>query len=365
MRAKTVIFITAFFATLLSVTGIFSGTAQAQSSVSNVSANDPLTLQQLNNLLRRSVGRDMTEGDIAARIERFGIAFDPKPDVINRLRANGAHPHLLNAIRRANEKLIAAAGEQAVSIRPAAPDPVIEEVRKNVMSYAEDLPDFVCNQEITRYADLDGSGGWQKFDSLAYELTYNRRKGESYKPINVIGRPMTRPLEQSGGAYSTGDFATALVALFGPETRTSFKPAGTEKLGARQTLIYDFRVPKATSQMQIKTDNLPPIIAGYSGSVWIDAETKRVLRIEQAADDLPRDYPVTQSESSTDYDMVKLRGLEMEFLLRVSAEFIIGNRRERKFSRNVIHFKFYRKFETDIKISDDATPEKPEKPQKP
>ena len=41
-----------------------------------------------------------------------------------------------------------------------------------------------------------------------------------------------------------------------------------------------------------------------------DTQTKQVLRIEQAADDLPRDYPVTQAESSTDYDMVKLRGLD-------------------------------------------------------
>jgi len=81
---------------------------------------------------------------------------------------------------------------------------------------------------------------------------------------------------------------------------------------------------------------------------------------EQAADDLPRDYPGNTSESSTDYDMVKLRGLDLEFLLPVRAEFIIGNRRERKFSRNVIYFKFYRKFETDIKFQRLCHAEKPE-----
>ena len=102
-----------------------------------------------------------------------------------------------------------------------------------------------------------------------------------------------------------------------------------------------------------------PIIAGYSGSVWVDADTKNVLRIEQAADDLPPGFPVTQSENSIDYDMVKLRGIDVEFLLPTRAEFIIGDRRKRQFSRNNIYFKFYRKFETDIRVLDDPGPTTP------
>ncbi|MFN7945998.1 MAG: hypothetical protein U0Z53_11650 [Blastocatellia bacterium] len=333
---------------------------QAQSSAaSSASASEPLTLSQLNILLRRQVGRDMTEGDIAARIDKFGIAFDPKPDVISRLRANGAHQHLINAIKRANERLIDAAGERAVSIRTAAPDPIIEEVRKNVMAYSDDLPDFICNQEITRYVDLEATGAWQKYDNLTYEVSYHK-KSESYKPVNVIGRPVTLPLDQVGGATSSGDFGLRLSQLFNPDTKASFRAAGTDRLGARQTLIYDFTVAQPLSTWQIKSENLPPIIAGYSGTVWIDAETKRVLRIEMAADNLPRDYPVTQAEGSTDYDMVKLRGLEGEFLLPVRSETVMGDRRQRHFFRNISYYKFYRKFETDIKITDQD--EKPEKP---
>jgi hypothetical protein len=318
--------------------------------------NEPFTLADLNLLLRRSVGRDMTEGDIAAKIDKLGIAFDATPEVIARLRTNGAHPHLLNAIKRAAERNSANANAIVTSTKP---DPFIEEVRRNVRDYIDELPDFICQQEITRYYDL-GTGAWERSDMLAYELTYNR-KVESYKPINSIGRPVTRDLDKSGGAYSTGDFATALAMLFSPETNTSFKPAGKEKLGQRQTLIYDFRVPVATSKLTISSDNVPPIVAGYSGSVWIDVETKQVLRIEQAADDLPAGFPVTQAETSVDYDMVKLRGIDVECLLPTHAEFIIGDRRRRQFSRNAIYFKFYRKFETDIKVVDEpaSPPVKP------
>src|SRR5690242_20145609 len=66
-----------------------------------VLTNEPLTLPALNIVLRREVGRNMTEADLAVRIERFGIAFDPTPDVVVRLRANGAHQNLINAIKRA------------------------------------------------------------------------------------------------------------------------------------------------------------------------------------------------------------------------------------------------------------------------
>lgn len=326
-----------------------------------ISTNEPLTLQQLHLLLRRQVGRDMTEGDLAARIDRYGIAFDPTPEAVARLRANGAHAHLINAVKRAGARLAAATGATVTTTGPAKDDAFIAEVRRNVRDYIDELPDFICQQEITRYID-NGTGAWQRIDTLVYELTYNRKR-ESYRPLNTIGRPVTRPLEQSGGAYSTGDWATALAVLFDPETKASFRPAGKDRLGKRETLIYDFTVPAETSKLTIASEGHQKITAGYSGSIWIDAETKQVLRLEQAADDLPPGYPVTQAENAIDYDMVKLRGIEVEFLLPTNAEFIIADRRRRQYSRNQIYFKFYRKFETDLKVVDDAeTPPPATKP---
>jgi hypothetical protein len=322
-------------------------------------ADEPLTLQALNTMLRREVGRNMTEADLTARIERFGIAFDPTPDVVSRLRTNGAHQNLINAVKRAADKFSASAGK-VVATGPQPPDPFIEETRKVVRDYLDEMPDFICQQDIQRYFDRDGSGAWEKTDTLVYELTYNR-KGESYKPINSVGRPVTRSIELAGGATSTGDFAVGLALLFDPETKTVFKPAGKERLSNRQTLLYDYTVPKASSKMIVKAEGADPLTVGYSGTVWIDAETKKVLRIDQATDDLPKSYPITNSESSVDYDIIKLRGLDVDFLLPTRAEFIIGDRRQKRQSRNVMHFKFYRKFETDVKIGEDVTPA-PQKP---
>jgi len=331
--------------------------AKGQSGTQAV--NEPLTLQALNIMLRREVGRNMTEADLAIRVERLGVAFDPAPDAVSRLRANGAHQNLINVIKRAAEKLSASEGK-VVAIGPPPSDPFIEETRKVVRDYLDELPDFICQQEIQRYFDYEGRGAWDKADTLVYELTYNRKR-ETYKPINNIGRPITRALEEVKGAYSTGDFASGLASLFDLETKTVFKPAGKERLGNRQTLLYDFSVTKASSKLVLKAEGAEPIAVGYSGTVWIDAETKKVLRIDQALDDLPRSNPVTHSESSVDYDIIKLRGLDVDFLLPIRAEFIIADRSQKHYFRNLIHFKFYRKFETDVKIGEDI-PTPPQKP---
>jgi hypothetical protein len=339
---------------------IFSFSVVSAQRQSTQNSNEPLTLRDLNKMMRESVGRNMTEADLAVYIGRYGIAFDPTPDVVSRLRANGAHQSLINAIRRESEKLSASAGRVVPIGQPAA-DPFIEETRTVVRDYLDELPDFICQQVIERYYDFEGRGAWDKADKLTYELTYNRKR-ESYKPINAVGRPITSPIDQTGGAISTGDFASELAALFDKETKTLFTAAGKERLGTHQTRVYDFQVLKASSKLDIRAEGAPAIIVGYSGTVWIDEETKRVLRIDQAVDDLPAGYPMTNAERSIEYDTNKLRGIDVDFLLPSRVEVIIADRKVKKYFRNLVYFKFYQKFETDIKITDDPAPVPPPKP---
>lgn len=322
---------------------VFGVSAQQQNP------SQPLTLPELNKMLRERVGRIRPEADAAAYVERFGIAFDPTFEVITSLRANGARQHLINAIKRAAERSSASLEDKGVSGGAQAPDPFIEEGREVARKYLDKLPDFICQQVIERYYNLGSYGTWNRFDTLTYELAYNGGR-ESYNPIKVADGPATRPIEQAGGAYSTGDFASGIAALFDPGTKTVFKFAGRESLDNRQTLVYDFRTPPESSRWEVKAEGGPSMIAGYSGAIWIDEETKQVLRMDQAADDLPRGFPVTSAESYVNYGIVKVRGLDADFLLPVRAEFIIANRCQYHYFRNLIYFNSYRKFETDIKI---------------
>ncbi|MCI0389258.1 MAG: hypothetical protein MOB07_10920 [Acidobacteria bacterium] len=339
--------------------------------------NEPLTLQALNTMLRREVGRNMTEADLAARVELFGIAFDPTPDAISQLRKNGARQNLINTIKRTADNLSASVGK-AVATGPQPADPFIEETRKVVRDYLDELPNFICQLIIQRYVDRGGAGAWVESDTLFYELTYNGKE-ESYKPISrpieygkrsfgsVFASAMDeivgsagRPIDDVKGAYSKGEFALTLAGIFSAESKAVFKPAGKERLGARQTILYDFRAPKESSKMEVGIKGVDTVISGYSGTVWIDAETNKVLRISLATDDMPKSHPVAYGERSVDYDMVRLHGLDADFLLPARAEVTVANRSQKRYSRNVMRFKLYRKFETDIKIGGDVTtPQKP------
>lgn len=322
----------------------------------------PLSLQDLSLALRRNVGRDMTEADLGARIQRFGIDFIATPELMARFRSLGAHPHLLNVIRRASDKFAPSPG----GAEGGKPDPIIEEVRRNVKDYVDELPDFICRQEVQRYIDTDGSGGWQKMDELAFELTYNRKQ-ESYKLVRVNGMP--QPPKSSGapgGASSAGEFASALNSLFDPATQAVFKAAGKERLGTHQAFVYDYHVTQPKSQLSVKIGDDPQFLPAYSGTVWIDADTKQVLRIEQAIEDPPPQYRLFSGDKIIDYEMVKLRGIDVQVLLPVKAEVMMLNRALKAYSRNVIYFKFYQKFESDVKIiTDEEKTDKPKPPEKP
>ena len=339
--------------TLTLLTAIFLNVfCLAQPSPSAPQQTQPYMPQDINMALRRNVGRDMTENDLAARIQRLGVAFDPTPEIVSRFRFNGAHPHLINTIKRAGEKY-APTSDVVVSTKVNMADPIIEEVRQKVKDYVDGMPDFICTQEVQRSMDFDGSGAWQRIDELRYELTYNR-KHETYKPMPVNGLLSPRNINNSGGASSAGEFASTLDNLFDPATEAVFKPAGKEKLGTHQTLIYDYRVTQQKSKLDVRIGDDAPFIAGYAGSVWIDEKTKDVLRIEQAIENPPAQYRTFTGDKTIDYEMVKLRGVEAEVLLPIRAEVMMLNRAQKSYSRNLISFKFYRKFESDIKFIEGA-----------
>ena len=139
---------------------------------------------------------------------------------------------------------------------------------------------------------------------------------------------------------------------FAPQSRAEFKEIRNETFRNRKTIVYEFKVKKAFSVSQImdKTTH-QTVTAGYQGTVWIDVETRRVLRIEQAQEGMPANFSITLVEHAVEYDWVKIA--DQPYLLPVRAEVLLGSDRDRSYNRNVIEFRNYRKFDTDIRIVPD------------
>jgi hypothetical protein len=226
---------------------------------------------------------------------------------------------------------------------------LIEQARYYALDFGNELPNFVVNQVVTRYLEHSASRNWQLQDKLEIELTYQTDKGEQFKVVTIDGKPTTTTYDSLGGSTSTGEFGSILMALFLPRSNAEFKEVKHDNLNGRDTVVYEFRVKRTDSTSRITDKNSgKSVIAGYSGSIWIDTETKRVLRIEESNDEIPAGFPITLSENAVDYDWVTIAG--ERFLLPVHAELLLGRDADRIYTKNTIEFRKYHKFEGDVKI---------------
>lgn len=333
----------------------------------------PVTKEEILTFLKTMTGRRIEQSDLAAEITSRGVAFPVTEETLEALRKAGARSFLLDAIRNTLKK----AEEEKAPERPhlktaeaEAPPPAtveseearekaraeafarlpfLEQARYYALEYADELPDFSATQFVTRYAQKPGDKDWKLEDKLEIELTYRIKGGEKYKLLKLNNAPSTLKYESLGGSTSTGEFGSILAAAFAPQTKAEFKELRKETFRNRPTVVYDFKVKKAFSQNQITDKStFQTVTAGYQGTVWIDAETKRVLRIEQASEGMPANFSITLAENAVEYDWVKIA--DQSYLLPVRAEVLLGSDRDRHYNRNVIEFKSYHKFDTDIKL---------------
>jgi len=227
--------------------------------------------------------------------------------------------------------------------------PLLEQARQHALDFAEELPNFIVTQNVTRYIKIGGTKDWQLADRLEIELTYRVGKGEEFNLLRIDGKPAKQAYAEIGGATSSGEFGSTLAAAFLPESKAEFKEVKHETLRGRPTVVYDFKVKRAHSlSTLIDRSAGKKVIAGYRGSLWIDTESKRVLRVETINDEIPAGFPITLSENSIEYDWITIAGAR--YLLPYRAEFLLGIDSRKYYTKNVIEFRNYRRFEAKIKI---------------
>ena len=345
----------------------------------------PLTRQEIIDHLRQSSGnpRQSGQGDLAEMITVRGVDFSVDEQLLDELRRLGARSFLLDAIRQAGRPTATPPPSPDARPRLITPDslpapepseektaksfedltpeersevlarlPLIEQARYYALEYSDELPNFRVTQFVTRYRRGPTDKDWVKSDTLELELSYSDKGGEKYRLLKLNGAPTKIGYDQVAGSTSTGEFGALMSSLFSPRAKTEFRETGREKFNGQTAATFDFRVKKVNSNSEL-TDRTTgrSVIAGYQGTVWIDLETKRVLRVELGHENMPPGFPITIAENSVDYDWVTIAG--QRYLLPVRAEVILGRERDREYSRNLIEFRQYQKFETDVKLVPD------------
>ena len=237
------------------------------------------------------------------------------------------------------------------SERPKIVSTVSDEVLARTFEWAQTynrgLPNFVCEQNTTRYYEQSRSSGWQAVDIVTAKVIYEDGK-EQYRDIAVGGKRTSKSMMELGGSTSTGEFASTLRSLFDPG-RANFKFAESTTVNGETAAVYDFKVPLANSDWAITVGG-QTLHPAYSGSVWVVKSTGEVRRIEYGADKIPKDFPDDEVQTAVDYEPVSL-GTPAKYLLPVKAEVLACNRGTSYCSKNTIEFRNYHKYSGESTIT--------------
>ena len=238
--------------------------------------------------------------------------------------------------------------EPALKLPTAATaDPVIAAAREEATNFTASMPNFLVLQHTLRYMSATNPPDWNALDTVSADVVCVNGQ-EEYRNIKINGRPTKAPAEKTG-AWSTGEFVTTQQDILSPMTAAQFTKRGTDRIGGRTVLVYNFSVKQPFSHWQVHASDEGKIYRpGYKGSMWIDQETNRVMRIEQQSLSFPGDFPFDKAEIILEYDFVRIDN--KMFLLPVHSENMICQRGSNNCSRNEINFRNYRKFGAESKI---------------
>jgi hypothetical protein len=353
---------------------IFAVSLLLLSSLSLAQAQQaPLSSREIVALVYELPKHPEKRDEIVEEIRRRGIGF-PLTDGMRSLVATKSGSDAL--LRRTLEEAERRRVNPTASARPpdAEAQELLDRTRAATLAAAAAMPDFIVKQLIRRSVAYGSTNNWLPQDNLTVAVGYRANAGEEYKVLAVNGMPLaetqqTRDYSKdvAPGATSSGvEYISAVADVFKPESKTEFKLADTDVVQGRRTLVFDYEIEKPLSQLTLKADTATTAV-GSRGRVWIDRETNRVLRFEQIATEIPRDFPISAASTMIDYDWVTIN--ENKFLLPSHSEILmttVGSGRQFQ-SRNEIRFRGYQKFGAELKVIDeidekDFPPEKPEKP---
>ncbi len=344
-----------------------AGEPTARTAASDAEAGGPPTLKRPTaSKTEPPVSRDPDDPG-PPKLKRGGVADAARqkaPDMPEQTAATRIPPSAERGVERATDgsrpSVIRGDGdEDTVRIVQRKDEPLIRRAADAALEFTETLPSYVCTELVTRSQSESTPANFQPIDVVSMEVIYQNGR-EDYRNIQINGKKTVKKIEDTGGAWSTGEFGTVLVDLFSPATAANFRFRRDSRAGGVAAKMYDFDVARENSHWSIHAAS-QTYNPAYTGSVWIDPATSRVLRIEMEAKGMPGEFPLDHVESATDYQYIRL-GDAKQYLLPVHAETLSCQRGTAYCSRNVIDFRNYHKYSGESSITFGGTATDKEKP---
>lgn len=337
-------------------------------SISLFAQEKPLTQTEYVRMLYTLEKAPSTRTDVIDALRRRGIAFVLTDGVRGLTRSKGRNDEeLKRALEEAERRRQSPEATKLPS--KAESDSILNGARERNRQVIEEMPDFVVKQVISRSGAYAGTGNWKPYDSLVIAVSYSTEKGEQYKVLTKNGAPVDSVVANSynglDGATSGGEFVEDLQKIFKPESKTEFELITTDVIRGRPTVVYGYTIAIENNRdggVGLKGPNPQSTPAGEKGRIWVDRQTFRVLRVDYELTDIAPTFPVKAVTKSIDYDMVEIAG--EKYLLPIISDFrgTVASGPKQFESRNLIRFRNYQKYGTEVKAvgeDEDVPPEKP------
>lgn len=256
------------------------------------------------------------------------------------------------ARRRANPEAAQLPSEKEIA-------EILSKAREANLAAVEEMPDFVVKQLIQRSAAYAGTNNFRNLDRLVVAVSYRSEGKEEYKVLSINGVLQNNPqnkgsYEETGGTSSTGEFVTVLAKIFKPESDTKFEIADTDLIRGRRAVVFYYSIERDKAKQLLISSGAftDSTITGMKGKIWIDRENFRVLKIESEATEIPEAFPIRSARRVIDYDWVTIS--EEKYLLPSLSDVRLTFRESKNIfeTRNVIRFKEYQKYGSEVKILD-------------
>lgn len=211
------------------------------------------------------------------------------------------------------------------------------------MSLPEKMPNFICDQNASRY--------WGKnkvpFDLVTASIRYEDGR-ESYHDIKVNGKPAPEAITKSPGLWSTGEFGSNLRSIFDTRNQAQFEFTRESQWKEHLAWVFTYTIAKQNDPLWRLSDGKEAVAPPYKGELWVDQKTGELLRFGSVATGIPSTFAVADAEAQVDYaDVVFADGTS--FVL--PADFTVTSAlRGQKSTRNLVQFRNCHKFRAKTRM---------------
>jgi hypothetical protein len=242
-------------------------------------------------------------------------------------------------------------------------------MRDYALGYTKNLPNFVCVEVTRQYIQpLRGRAADTKHylgDILA-KVQYNEGQ-EKYDVYSVHGQYKETSMMNvgTGGAISTGEFGSMMREIFEPANEAEFSWDHWGKLRGQKMAVFHYYIDVAHSKFTIaygsEETGEQRIYTAYEGLIYADENSGEISRITFHSVNIPRSFPVRDTNETLDYGLTDISGQKffVPLMARLFMEGIDGK------TENQIEFRNYRKFgvESGIVFGDVLPPMTPDQEQ--